>query len=93
MKSDIETIVTISKALSDKSRIKILSEIARRKNITCGEAEKISGLSQPTVSHHLKVLNDAGLLNSVKDGKFSIISVNMKVLADFNKLILNEIKT
>jgi len=78
MKDNTEHIVKIAKALSDKTRVKMLREIAHKKSITCSEAEKIAHLAQPTVSHHLKILQDAGLLNSVKEGRFSIISINKK---------------
>ncbi len=92
MKLSDECIVKIAKALSDKTRLRILSEIARGKSITCGEAEKIAGLSQPTVSHHLKVLFDAGLLITRKNGRHVNISVNKKALDGFGALILNSVK-
>ena len=82
-----DNIVKIAKALSDKSRLKILGEIAKRESITCSEAEKIAELSQPTVSHHLKILTDAGLLDVVKDGRYSIISINKKTLKECGDLI------
>ncbi len=82
-----DNIVRIAKALSDKTRLKILSEIAKRERITCSEAEKIAELSQPTVSHHLKILTDAGLLDVVKDGRYSIISINKNALKEFGDLI------
>ena len=87
MNKNEDNIVKIAKALSDKTRLKILSEIVSRKNITCGEAEKIAGLSQPTVSHHLKILSEAGLLNTVKDGRFLIITVNKNALDEFSSFI------
>ena len=79
--------VQIAKALSDKARIKILTEIARKKSITCNEVIKISGLSQSTVSHHLKVLHDSGLLNSVKEGRYSNLSINIKTFNEFNRMV------
>ncbi|HUX60580.1 MAG TPA: helix-turn-helix domain-containing protein [Ignavibacteriaceae bacterium] len=87
MNKNEDNIVKIAKALSDKTRLKILSEIVSRKNITCGEAEKIAGLSQPTVSHHLKILSEAGLLNTVKDGRFLVITVNKNTLDEFSSFI------
>ena len=51
-----DDIVKIAKALSDKTRVRILKEIACKGSISCGDAEKIAELSQPTVSHHLKFL-------------------------------------
>ena len=87
MKAPEDHIVRIAKALSDKSRVRILHEIAKRGHITCGDAEKIAGLSQPTVSHHLKVLIDAGLLDTRKNGRHHIISVNKKALEEFTVLV------
>jgi len=92
MKLSDDSIVRIAKALADKTRLRILSEIAKGKIITCGEAEKIAGLSQPTVSHHLKVLFDAGLLITKKDGRHVNISVNKKALDDFSELIADSVK-
>ncbi|MHB8578469.1 MAG: ArsR/SmtB family transcription factor [Ignavibacteriaceae bacterium] len=91
MTTNDDNIVKIAKALSDKTRLKILGEIAKKKSITCSEAEKIAGLSQPTVSHHLKILTEAGLLNTVKDGRFLIITVNKKALDEFSGLISTSI--
>jgi len=87
MSTNEDNIVKIAKALSDKTRLKILNEIVSRKSITCNEAEKIAGLSQPTVSHHLKILAEAGLLNTVKDGRFLIITINKNSLDEFSSFI------
>jgi ArsR family transcriptional regulator, arsenate/arsenite/antimonite-responsive transcriptional repressor len=91
MKTPGDGIVKIAKALSDKTRLKILCEISKRKSMTCGETEKIAGLSQPTVSHHLKILADAGLLEAEKDGRHVIISVNRKALEQFTESIRHSI--
>jgi DNA-binding transcriptional ArsR family regulator len=87
-----EDIVKISKALSDKTRIRILKEIARKGCISCGDAEKIAELSQPTVSHHLKILTDAGLLNAVKSGRHITVTVNKKALKEFTSAISTEFR-
>jgi DNA-binding transcriptional ArsR family regulator len=92
MKTEEDNIVKIAKALSDKTRIKILVEIAKLKSVNCHEAEKIAGLSQPTVSHHLKILVEAGLLNAIKTGRYVEISVNKKELDRFADLISDNIK-
>ncbi len=88
-----DQIVKIAKALSDKTRVKMLREIAKKGNISCGDAEKIASLSQPTVSHHCKILTDAGLLISEKIGRHVIISVNKKAVEEFSSLISDSIKT
>ncbi len=82
-----DRIVKVAKALADKSRVRILREIAKRGRITCGDAVGIASLCQPTVSHHIKILADAGLLDTVKKGRHVIISVNRKVLAEFSRLL------
>ncbi len=93
LKTSEDRIVKIAKALSDKTRLRILNEIAKGKKITCGEAEEVAGLSQPTVSHHLKVLYEAGLLQTEKNGRHVTISVNKKALNEFSQLISNSVKT
>jgi len=92
VKTEEENITRIAKALSDKTRIRILKEIASRGSISCGDAEKVADLSQPTVSHHLKILVDAGLLNTEKDGRHVILSVNKKALEEFNVMISDSVK-
>jgi ArsR family transcriptional regulator, arsenate/arsenite/antimonite-responsive transcriptional repressor len=92
MKTSEDNIVKIAKALSDKTRVKILKEIAIRGSISCGDAEKIAVLSQPAVSHHLKILTDAGLLDAQKDGRHVIVSVNKKAFDDFRALLSESVK-
>jgi ArsR family transcriptional regulator, arsenate/arsenite/antimonite-responsive transcriptional repressor len=92
MKTIEDNIVKIAKALSDKTRIRILKEIAKKGSISCGDAEEIAKLSQPTVSHHLKILTEAGLLNAEKNGRHVIITVNMNALKEFNNLLSESVK-
>ncbi len=92
MKTKEDNIVKIAKALSDKTRIKILSEISEKGSISCGDIEKFASLSQPTISHHCKILTDAGLLIAEKDGRHVNITVNKKAIEEFNSLISDSIK-
>jgi ArsR family transcriptional regulator len=92
MEMNEQDIVKVAKALSNKTRVRILREILRRKSITCHEAEKVDRLSQPTISHHLKVLLEAGLLHAEKDGRFGIITVNREALKSFGGLLSKEMK-
>jgi len=86
-----DLIVRVAKALSDKTRIRILKEIAIKGQVTCGEVEKIAGLSQPTVSHHLKILIDAELLSAQKDGRHHILSVNREMMNRFSSLLSDSV--
>ncbi len=55
------------KAVSDPNRVKILKLLQRRELCVC-EIQAAIGLAQPTVSKHLKILEDAGLVTFSKDG-------------------------
>ena len=57
----------IFKALSDPSRIRILKMLETRPLCVCEIQHVLKG-SQPNVSHHLKTLHEAGLVDSKKDG-------------------------
>lgn len=85
--------VKIAKALSVRTRLNILTAILKEKIITCNEITKIAGLSQPTVSHHLKILHESGLMNSVKEGKYSNLSINKDTFKKFNLMISSFTKT
>jgi ArsR family transcriptional regulator len=89
MKINEDNIVKVAKALSDKTRYRILKEITDKKCFTCGECEEIADLSQPAVSHHLKILIDANLLNSEKNGRFVMVSVNKQTLESFCDSIMD----
>lgn len=59
------------KVLADPARLRLLSQLAEDGcgPISVSELAEQSGLSQPTVSHHLKKLTDAGLLHKTRRGK------------------------
>ena len=59
------------KVLADPARLRLLSQLAEDGcgPISVSELAAQSGLSQPTVSHHLKKLTDAGLLHKARRGK------------------------
>lgn len=59
--------IKVMKALSDPNRVKILKLLQHKKMCVC-ELQGVLGVSQPTVSKHLKVLQEAGLVTYKKDG-------------------------
>jgi ArsR family transcriptional regulator len=70
---DALRLATVFKAVADPARLRLLSLIAAQPNgesCTCDLTEPV-GLSQPTVSHHLKVLLDAGLLSRERRGQWT----------------------
>jgi ArsR family transcriptional regulator len=67
---DTSEVAKISKALADPTRLQIYEEIAAHPDIYCGEIIEKYELSPGTVSHHLKILLEAGLIDCRKDGQF-----------------------
>lgn len=63
------------KALGDETRLRILEALLSKTYCVCDLAKEM-GLSQPTLSHHLKILRDTSLVNGVKDGQWIYCSVN-----------------
>lgn len=59
--------IKVMKALSDPGRVKVVKMLQQREMCVC-EIQEALGLAQPTVSKHLKILVDAGLVQSEKDG-------------------------
>jgi ArsR family transcriptional regulator len=74
--AEIESTAALFKALSDPARIKIVNALAQTREPVCAcEFEPALGLAQPTVSHHLKKLTDAGLLEREQRGKWAYFSL------------------
>ena len=77
------------KALSDPIRLRLLNLIATGENgeaCVCDLTEAVDR-SQPTVSHHLKVLRDAGLVTASKRGTWAWYSVNARRLDDLRRVL------
>lgn len=69
------------KALGDESRLRILRALCDETYCVCDLA-RLLGIAQPTLSHHLKILRDTGLVNGEKDGQSIHCSINC---AEFEK--------
>ncbi len=60
----------ISKALADETRLRILEAISGANHMNCGEIVSMRGVTPATVSHHLKILSEAGLIACRRQGQF-----------------------
>jgi ArsR family transcriptional regulator, arsenate/arsenite/antimonite-responsive transcriptional repressor len=76
-------LVEMLKALSDDNRLKIVKMLSCGDMCVCDICENLE-LSQPAVSHHLKILSDAGLLNTKRDGKWIYYSINKEGFSSLN---------
>jgi ArsR family transcriptional regulator len=75
--ADAATLAATLKAIADPARLRLLSMVAAHEGgeaCVCDLTEPL-GLSQPTVSHHLKVLVDAGLLTREKRGVWAYFTL------------------
>lgn len=57
-------------ALSDRNRLLIVAMLARTDDLCACEVQSALGLSHPTVSHHMQVLREAGLVSSRRSGRW-----------------------
>jgi ArsR family transcriptional regulator, arsenate/arsenite/antimonite-responsive transcriptional repressor len=60
----------VSKALADETRLRIFEAIAAAGSISCGEIVSLRGVTPASVSHHLKMLAEAGLITCRREGQF-----------------------
>jgi ArsR family transcriptional regulator len=78
---EAETTAALFRALGDPARVKILNLLATSEAPVCAcEFEPALGLAQPTVSHHLKKLTEAGLLEREERGRWAFFSLNREAL-------------
>lgn len=76
------------RALADPSRLRIVEFLRNPSQLCCGREEGVCGcdfeswlgLAQPTVSHHLKVLGDAGLVRSERRGRWTYYELDEAAL-------------
>ncbi len=78
MLMDTKSLVKIAKALSDPNRLRLLQEISQAPQVACADLFDVAPLSQPSMSHHVKALVEAGLIESRKDGRCVHLSVNLE---------------
>jgi DNA-binding transcriptional ArsR family regulator len=74
------------KVLSDPTRLSILNEVMHGTNYnatTVTELASLFGLSQPTISVHMKLLREAGLVSTERDGNRTLYTANETIIRDF----------
>jgi len=88
--SEAETLAARFKALADPTRLRLISLVAAHEGAEACVCELTDpvGLSQPTVSHHLKILVDAGILIREQRGKWAYYRLVPDTLADMASMII-----
>jgi ArsR family transcriptional regulator, arsenate/arsenite/antimonite-responsive transcriptional repressor len=84
-----ERVAPLLKALADPVRLRLMSLVASHEGgEACGcDLNDAFDLSQPTISHHMKVLHDAGLVDREKRGVWVFYRVRPQALASLSALI------
>lgn len=82
-----DELATLTKALGHPARVRIVRLLARQEGCICGDLVQSVALAQSTVSQHLKVLKDAGLIQSSVDGPRTCYCVDAAALRRLKVLV------
>jgi ArsR family transcriptional regulator len=78
----------IAKALSDANRLRILQHISKKGGCgQCADIQDILDLTQPSISHHIKILVEAGLIEPQKEGRNHKYNLNERLVEDYTNAI------
>jgi ArsR family transcriptional regulator len=86
LKAD-EELARLSKALGHPARVQIIRLLARRESCICGEIAGEFSLAQSTISQHLKILKEAGLIRGEVDGPKTCYCLDPRTLRRFRSLV------
>ncbi len=85
---ELKQLEKIAKALGDINRLKILKDMAINGGfIQCSQIVSVLDLAQPSVSHHIKTLTEAGLIEREKEGRSYSYILNKTLLKEYVKNI------
>lgn len=79
-------VALVCKALGDSNRLEIVKMLSDGEKCGCKLLERFA-ITQPTLSHHMKVLVECGLVNARKEGKWSYYSLNCETFRAFKEFI------
>lgn len=79
-------VAVICKALGDSNRLQIVQMLSDGEKCGCKLLETFN-ITQPTLSHHIKILCECGLVNDRKEGKWHRYSINPVVWNEFSAFI------
>jgi ArsR family transcriptional regulator len=78
----------ISRALSDPTRLRIYEAISAHDEMFCGELVEKHGLAPGTISHHLKILADANLIECRRDGQFIYNRSRPETIREYGRALM-----
>lgn len=78
--------VPVFKALADETRLKIVDMLSCGEMCACDILDYFN-ITQPTLSYHMKILSDCGIVNARKDGLWMRYSLNITKLKEFQEFV------
>lgn len=75
METDVKKTAVIFKAFCDENRIRIIQMLRSGEKCACKLLEEMN-ITQPTLSHHMKILCDSGIVEGRKEGKWMYYSIS-----------------
>ena len=85
--ADDTSLARWANALAHPARVAIVRRLQQRKNCVCGDIADSLPLAQSTVSQHLKILKDAGLIEGQVDGPRVCYCLNREAMKKFKLLL------
>jgi len=82
-----QQVMKMTKALADPTRFRILQAIANTQERCCGDLARDFPITQATVSQHLKVLTDAGLVEPRRQGQFNYYRMRRDVFDAYQRTL------
>ena len=90
--NEVSETAELLKIIAEENRLKILCTLKKGERCVCDIWQDLD-IPQNLASHHLKVLRDAGLIDSRKEGLNVHYSINKKAIIKFNSLLTNYLQT
>lgn len=73
--NDTGRLAQVFKALGDETRLRLVEELARRGEVTCGEFAVLCSCSNSVLTYHQRVLSDAGLITVRRAGQYRMLAL------------------
>jgi DNA-binding transcriptional ArsR family regulator len=86
VQTDTERIAAICKALAHPVRVRIVAHLKAMEHCICGQIVDVLPLAQSTVSQHLKILKESGLVKGTIEGPRTCYCLDRNVLAEFKAM-------
>ncbi|HEY7212917.1 MAG TPA: metalloregulator ArsR/SmtB family transcription factor [Bryobacteraceae bacterium] len=84
----LKQIAKVAKALSDETRLHIYESIAKVEEANCGHICALEQVGGPSVSHHLRILSEAGLVDSRRQGQFIYYRARPEAIDEFTSQLI-----